>query len=157
MLVFSTFKNLIANETDIIFNLSSLREGYDRISLLPQSSLKYDIKEFDLEYYNYIMNNDNVFFELMKVITPLYNGQNVFLLIGEGEVYDFVAESLQKMIQQRYGINSYFINDKEDYEDIKDKTNFSIQGLYNFDIDKEKYTNMLYEIYGENELGRVEI
>lgn len=151
MLIFCTYDNLLLKENQVVFNLSSPIEEVNRLNLLPPFELKYDIKQFDIEYYNFILNNDGPFYEFMsKIIMNLYYGIDVVILVGKGEVYEFITESLQKMIQQRYGINSYIVQDKEDYEFLKiDRTQFSIQGLYNLDIDKERFTNIFANIHQE--------
>lgn len=157
MLILCSFDNFMYKEGQTVFNLSSPVEGVPRLELLPPFQ-SYDIKQFDIEYYNYIINNDGVFYEFMsKIIMNLYFGINVIILIGKGEVYEFISESLQKLIQQRYGINSYVINDIEDYEMLNiDKTQFSLQGLYNLDKDKERFIELFGRIHQDEinkELG----
>ena len=55
-----------------------------------------------------------------------------------------IAESLFKAIQQRYGYNAYFCNSEEDYLWIKNSCEYPRfdpnWGIYNLDIDKERYT-----------------
>lgn len=147
-IIFTTYENLILDskeiedKTSVVFNLSSLREGYKRVDLFPPFLKEYSDKEFDMNYANYILNTEKIFFEFMKkIIMPLYyDNKSVYILISKGNVFDELTESLQKFIQQRYGLISNNINDAEDYEYLED-ADFSILGLYNLDIDKEKYSN----------------
>lgn len=129
----------------IILNLSSLNEAFPRVALMPPPDLHFMNDEvFDQNYFNYIFNNDLVFLELMKIIIPLYYGQNICLLVTQNEIFDKITESLLKLIQQRYGYNGIIINEAEDllmldtpvYEDGE----FSLGGLAMLGLDKERYT-----------------
>ena len=55
-----------------------------------------------------------------------------------------IAESLFKAIQQRYGYNAIKVETEEDYLYFKNNTQESQfnqeWGIYNLDIDKERYT-----------------
>lgn len=143
-LVFGDYNSLdityIPNpENLVILNFNSFMEGYERLNLLPPFGLEYGDKNFDIMYANYIIQNDIPFMELMKVIMPLYYGKDVFILSTKGNVYEFVAESLQKFIQQRYSLISYTVNEPSDWEFVED-TMFNIHGVYNLDIDKERFS-----------------
>ena len=128
----------------VIFNLSSLAEGYERVHLVPSITASYnDDKQFDIDYANYIFSNDFPFMEFMKIVYQLYHGLDVFLLVSRNEnTYDIITESLCKLIQQRYGYNYQLINNKDDI-DYYDDSNFNIYGIQTFDIDKERYTYLM--------------
>lgn len=125
----------------LILNLSSLVEGFPKVHLVPSVQTQYNNdKEFDIAYANYIFSNDYAFMEFMKIIYPLYEGKDVFLLVSRNEdTYDIVTESLCKLIQQRYGYNYQLLNDKEDIN-YYDDSGFSIYGLQILDQDKERMT-----------------
>lgn len=128
-----------------ILNLSSLKEGYEKLNLLPLQNIVYeDEKQFDYDYGNFIMQNDHVFVELFKVIKELYEGKHVFIMVNKTDELETITESLTKFIQQRYGYNAIYVNDTEDLENINDTTDFSLLGLYNLDIDKERYTELTF-------------
>ena len=133
-------------EKFVILNLSSLAEGFQRVHLVPSVSARYnDDKEFDMAYANYIFSNNQVFMEFMKIIYPLYMGQDVFLLVSRNEdTHDIITESLCKLIQQRYGYNYQLINTKNDI-DYYDDSNFSLYGIQTFDMDKERMTYIAVE------------
>lgn len=144
-----------------ILNLSSLVEGFQRVHLVPSIPTQYNNdKEFDIAYSNYIFSNDSVFIEFMKIIYPLYIGQDVFLLVSRNEnTYDLITESLCKLIQQRYGYNYQLLNNKEDIN-YYDDSNFSIYGLQTLDLDKERMSYLaisqnpeLLEIIGKEDSG----
>lgn len=149
MLVFTTYEAIQYVQTnfdkDRIFNFSSLKEGFSKLNLIQAcNQIPYSIesKEFDIEFAKLLLE-DNYFIDLMKIIIPIYYGKNIFLLIDNNSNYSIVAESLQKFIQERYGLLSYIIYDAQDFLDIYnraiDETEFSINGLYNLDIDKNRY------------------
>lgn len=122
----------------VILNLSSLVEGFPRVFLTPSVSASYNNdKEFDIAYANYIFSNDYAFMEFMKIVYNLYMGLDVFLIVSRGDIYDTVTESLCKLIQQRYGYNSQFINEIADIN-YYDDSSFSVYGLSNLDQDKER-------------------
>ena len=50
----------------------------------------------------------------MQIMFPLYIGQDVFLLVDDSQIMEMMTESLQKLIQQRYGYNSAYITCEED-------------------------------------------
>ena len=109
-----------------------------------------DEKEFDIMYANYIINNDNAFIDLMKIIYDEYDSGNIdpiCILVERDEIRDCLTESLIKFIQQRYGINSYLINTVEDRE-YREPSSFDITGLYNLDQDKERFVLLTTAIEG---------
>lgn len=144
MLLVGDFKSLpYARDKFVILNLSSLVEGFPRVHLVPSVTAMYnDDKQFDIDYANFIISNDNAFMELMKIIYPLYIGEDVFLLVSRNEnTHDIVTESLCKLIQQRYGYNYQLLNEESDIN-YDDDSNFSFYGIQTLDIDKERMTNI---------------
>ena len=141
MLLYGTIENLNTPDNCIIYNFSSLNEKYTRLNLYPPKELgnKYDFN-FDLNYAAYILNNDNIFFDLMMIIYNLYQGNNVYLLIDDD--LSGLKDSLLKFIKQRYGYNATRINTLEDLI-YSENTDFSKEGLLNLDIDKERLSYML--------------
>jgi hypothetical protein len=99
-------------------------------------------------YAEYILTNEQLFYELMdKVIMPLYSGENVLVLVhsDDGYAFDNLTESVQKYILGRYGYKSYFITSIEDihYMSMEDEIgSFTVNGIGNLDIDKERYSLM---------------
>jgi len=128
-----------------VYNLSSLVEGYPKVDILPPvTQIDYmDELGFDISYSNYIMTNDNVFFEFFsKIIYPLYNGIDIYLIITRNIFYDRITESLFKFIQQRYGYLCAIINEVSDIEDLNPDIGFTTAGIFNLDIDKERFSLM---------------
>lgn len=127
----------------LVYNLSSPLEGFERLDIIP-SHLMYTeetSREFDIAYAQYILQFRLI--ELMKIIFPLYDCMDVYLLVYKDNAYfDIVTESILKFIQNRYGILPVVINEATDYNDVvrtQYNTSFSLNGMYNFDIDREIY------------------
>lgn len=145
-----------------VYNLSGLVEGYQRLfNLIPPDMASVDFMDenvFDSQYYNYIFNNDTVFFDFMQVIMDLYYGENVFILVTQDDGYfDKITESLLRIIYTRYGYVSYTLNDPEDFTDdmlISDQTGFSIPGLQCLDVDKDRYS-YLYQAQVMKQKGEI--
>jgi hypothetical protein len=121
-----------------IYNFMSTMEGLEKIELLPppvQVASEYD---YDMYYANWLMNDPIGFRNLMKIMYEQYSGWSIFLAVNLDLVGNS-AESFMKFVQQRYGINCYIINDQDDLMYAIDSgTQFSMEGLANFDIDKER-------------------
>jgi len=132
-------------EHGCIFNITSLKEGYNKLNMLvPMNSMGYTTdRDYDIAYANYIFNNDAVFVEFFIIIYYLYIGKDVYLIYSNEDWSENIIESLLKLIQQRYGYNAYLINEDEDYiySKMNDSTYFNGEwGLYNLDIDKNRFS-----------------
>lgn len=107
-----------------------------------------DPKSFDIAYAQLLLNIDYIFYEYFsKVIYPLYNGHSVYIICPDNyqddEILSMLIESFLKFIQQRYGYNGAEIHDEDDFEYINpDDMTFNINGVYNLDIDKERFSYM---------------
>lgn len=131
----------------IVYNLSSLREGYYTLRLLlPPIEVGRGVdREFDTNYYQYILSNDYVFAEFFQIVYNLYTGVDVFLLVADTGWSENILESLLKIIQQRYGYNAVQIESDEDYIYAYNNMDFSFTpyGLYNLDQDKDRFTRVI--------------
>ena len=141
----------------IIFNLTSYKEGFNRLNLLvpPNELGRFTNRDFDIAYANYILQNDMVFIQFFWIIYNLYIGNNVFIIANPSEWSENILESLLKLIQQRYGYNAIRIDSDEDYIYAENymKTGFAPgYGLYNLDQDKERFTYII-ESYRLNNNG----
>jgi hypothetical protein len=142
----------------IVYNLSSLLEGYQRVDILPPvNNVDYmNELDFDIAYANYIMGNNNIFYEFFsKIIYPLYNGYNVYLMTTRNIFYDKVSDSLMKFIQQRYEYLSAIINEPDDIDYINPDIGFGINGVYNLDMDKERFSQMYVCQNMDSTTGRI--
>ena len=143
MLLLGRINNLATTERTKILNFNSLNEKYPRLHLMPPMNLgsknEYD---FDMKYAAYILNDPNAFFDLMQIMYPLYEGEDVFLLVDDGPVMEMIVESFQKFIQQRYGYNSAYITCLDDLLNANDG-DFSELGTMNMHDDRERLAYML--------------
>ncbi len=124
-----------------------MKNGIEYLSNLTPSSSNIavsnmqlnDEREFDIRYANYLSTNDAAFIDIMKIVYNLYQGYDVFCIADVGDEYnELFVESILKFIQQKYGFNGQILGSPEDFLYTQDST-FTIQGLYNLDIDKERF------------------
>lgn len=143
MLLLGKIQNLATTEKTKVLNFNSLNERYPRLHLMPPMNLgsknEYD---FDMKYAYYILNNPDAFIDLMQIMYPLYQGQDVFLLVDDGPIMEMIVESFQKFIQQRYGYNSAYITCLDDLLNADDG-DFSELGTMNMHDDRERLSYML--------------
>ena len=152
MIVFGPQEALIYRKNMVVFNFTSLKEGFEMIKLVPTQNLAYgDERMFDQNYANYILGNDAVFIELMKMMLPIFNGLDVYIMVHHIPNFEFLHDSLQKFIQQRYGYVSNVIYSIEDWECVID-SQFSLQGIYNFDRDKERLLVLYSQTIGVDKM-----
>lgn len=147
----------------IIYNLSSYFDAPQLNFLLPspeyipenQLTGDCDTPEFDYNYHNYILNNPEAFNQFMNIIIPVNQSPEVLvqILIKYSPYRDAITESLAKLIQQRYGYNTNFVNDLEDFLYVEEST-FNIPGLFAFDQDLQRWQAIACdnspEILGDN-------
>jgi hypothetical protein len=143
----------------MVFNLSSLLEGYHKVDILPPvTQIDYNNQiSFDISYSNYIMMNDNIFYEFFsKIINPLYYGVDVYLIVTRNIFYDCITESLFKFIQQRYGYPCAMIGDTTDVDYLNPDVGFTTAGIYNLDLDKERFSVMYTMQHLDPNTGKIE-
>lgn len=162
MIVFTTLKDIPYEymaykniRSSYHFNLGSYLEGMPLLDRLipnfenvPEDVYENLVKgnfstpEFDIMYHNSIMSDDGAFAQLMAIIIPEFNETDSLILIhiNESEFRDVVVQSLMKLIQQRYGVSSYFVRDVEDFLYVEEQS-FSIPGLFAIqkDLDRWRY------------------
>lgn len=144
MLMYGNSTNII--DTGVVFNFTSLKEGFLRLQLLipPPEIGRFVDRDFDIAYMNYIMSNDIVFKQFFDIMYNIYIGNDVYIIIDDSNWSENIVESLLKLIQQRYGYNGVKINCIDDfiyYSNSKSIPRFDPNfGIKNLDIDRERYT-----------------
>ena len=123
-----------------VYNYSSMIEGMGKLHLMPpivdQSAPEFN---FDLYYANWLLSDPMAFRDLMMILYDVYSGFDVFLCSASMEILGSINESFIEFIQQRYGVNCYWVNTIEDIDYCRTmNSGFSIEGLGNFDMDKER-------------------
>ena len=127
-----------------VYNLASFIEGPIKLrSLIPPEEIGRLVDyDFDINYANFIMGNNDAFIELYTLMLQLQLGKDIFILVSDTDWTENLVESLFKFIQQRYGYDGIRINNEEDYNHFKDKVyDFNTgYGLYNLDSDRDRYS-----------------
>ena len=148
----SAVRNLIFSGYGVVYNLTSMAEGFYTLpNLIPPNSLPRSTeRDFDMQYAEYIFNNETVFVEFFSVIYNLYLGLDVFIVIDEDANWaENILESLLKLIQQRYGYNAVYISTDDDYVYAKNNAVSKFApgfGIYNLDQDKERFTYLVEQM-----------
>lgn len=158
MLIFGPYR-AIPDNTFTVFNLSSQNQAIERLpgllmipnyaTSITQDPTGYEY-QFDLWYYDYVLNDPIACSSLMSILDCIYNGQKVYICISEYS-YDngisMVNESFMKLIQTRYDIKYSIINDPEDYFYIShDGCDFmTVQGIVTFDEDRKRFLQICEE------------
>ena len=135
----------------VVYNFTSMTEGFITIqNLIPPINLgRYDSYNFDVNYYNFIFNNDYTFLSFFRIVQSLYTGKYVYIIFDEAYWSENLMESLLKIIQQRYGYNGYCVYDEDDVILAlqNDDSNFNhYYGLNNLDIDKNRYQYLVKQL-----------
>lgn len=163
MIVFTTLKDIPYEYLEmkgirqvVKFNLSSYFSGEDITildKLIPIGMIPDDVvtgnstsPEFDRYYSNYIFQDHNAFFQFMNIIVYEYMDPSVLvqILINTDGIREAISESLMKLIQQRYGMSSFYVFTPEDFMYINvPEVGVSIPGLFTLDQDLAQYRNML--------------
>lgn len=128
---------------NIIYNLSSYKEGYPTLPSVMNIYFGYqhiiNDDAFFSMFYNAVMASPAAFSEIFSLVYNSYMDLDVFVLISsDTSSRDILTESIMKFIQIRYGYTCGLVNSEEDIPFLKDSP-MTIQGVYNFDIDKELY------------------
>lgn len=140
----------------IQLNLTSYYSDVPTLNLLIPSSeyISEDLlngdcstPEFDIAYHNLIFSNDAAFLQLMSIMIPVFTDPDtlVHILINISNFRDVITESLCKLIQQRYGYNSYIIYELDDFL-YTEESDMSIPGLFAIDSDIQRWHNLCPEM-----------
>ena len=99
---------------------------------------------FDIGYHNYILNNPGSFMQFMSIMIPAYTSPDtlIHVMVKRSEYRDVIAESLAKLIQQRYGYNICIVNDIEDFL-YAEESDMTIPGVFNMDNDISRWHTMV--------------
>ena len=102
--------------------------------------------DFDKAYYEQVFTNNDSFIDLMKIMSVIQDQEYTLILTRYNDDYEIaITDSLMKMIQVRYSINSYIIQNKDDLDEnyIKGLNFESLEGHKNFISDCERYEIMM--------------
>lgn len=130
------------NKPNIVYNLSSTSMMGIKVGAIvpPYTSVDvYDDKTFDIQYANYLLNDNNAFITYMQMIYNHYLGYNIFIIVGTAGYRERITASFMKFIQQRYAIIPRYIQSFEDIPDYYEEDMIYVDGIFNMDNDKERY------------------
>ena len=145
--------SIVDVERTAIYNITSLREDLPVLYIVPPKDLGYlSDYDFDVAYYNYVLNNDQIFLQFFQIVMNLYMGHDVLLVFSDDNWSENLAESILKMIQQRYGYNGAYIESMQDYIDASLTLEFKFEPylLYNLDEDKKRFAYLSESIRLQN-------
>lgn len=95
--------------------------------------------QFDAAYANQVLFDINTFSEFMRIMMDLDKYDEVIVLVNYDNPYIMnTVESLVKLIQERYGIQSYIVNCIDDIDPYA-ISEFSQEGYMNYINDVDKY------------------
>ena len=160
MIGFVSNRDIIAKVIDkysniSILNFSGVMSGYESVTDLVTCMNKINLPEginipeyvsmpeFDIQYANLILSDARLFYNFMKIMLPVNNGNSVILLVYRDWFRDSLMESIIKMIQQRYGYKCWIINDENDIESIPITEQPTTEGILNMDADIAKYESLI--------------
>lgn len=140
------------NRPTVIYNLSSLYSGYidltdlcSKISPINNTGMSMpefvQSIDFDIQYASALMNDPNMFCKLLMILSATYEGSIAIILVQRDPYRDAIMESIIKFIQQRYGHNSWIVEDPEDIFCIKENS-FTPYGFMNLQQDIKKFDNL---------------
>lgn len=116
------------------------------IEFIPENVISGDCTDpsFDIAFHGYIMQNDEAFKQLMDIMAIEFNSTDVLIqiLIEVSDYRNIIAESLAKLVQQRYGHNIYYIMTAEDFAYAEVNQDFSVPGLFMMDQDLARWRMM---------------
>lgn len=128
----------------IILNFSGMREDVPRLNLLPQGSLgSVNSEDFDMRYYDFILNVDSCFCDLMNLLEALKSGGIVYLIMNDDPFTNIISESFMTFLKKRYGICGCHIGSIEDLAYNTKPTDFNpYYGIRNYDADYIRFCDM---------------
>lgn len=127
-----------------IYNLTSLYEGYTRLYLLPPFVVRNsNTYEFDINYANWIFGCEQAYNDFMNIIYKYIQGVDITILILDFDMYDYIIESLEKLLSERYGIVSNRVYTIEDWYDCTDVGPRKKEHIINLNNDMENFSNYL--------------
>lgn len=141
------------------YNLSSYYSNIPTLNMLIPSPdyISEDLMQgdcsiptFDIEYHNFIIQNNDAFIQFMNIMITAFSSPDVLVqvLINVSPFRDVITESLVKLIQQRYGYNVYIIYELNDFI-YTEESDMSIPGLFAMDQDIMRWQLMNPSLNGE--------
>lgn len=151
-------KSLVSDTLPFRF-MTYLEFGIPIYNVFPKKQILYLLREsvngdsntldFDKAYYTQIFTDDNSFKEFMMIMDTLEKQEYVFILTRYDNDYSIaITDALIKIIQLRYSIQSYIIQNEDDIDEnsFKDLYFTTNEGHTNYLADIERYSCMIGKI-----------
>ena len=100
-----------------------------------------EMLEFDMRYAELLLSQPQMFHSLFSIVYYNYIGYLVIVLVQRDRYRDCIMESIMKLIQQRYGFNSWLLEDINDVE-LVDEGSYTSIGIMNIDADIQRHIKM---------------
>lgn len=126
------------------FNVVNLGTPLTRLMAPPVifQTCPIDSVNFSGAYANFVISNDEAFQDFMEIVMAMYYNDDVFVLTDLQSTHIVaMAETIIKIIQQRYGYNCYILNTIDDIFSIP-QSEMSEIGSQIFLSDKERYVRL---------------
>jgi hypothetical protein len=135
--------NRVYNFTTMVDRVEQLKNLVPDLAPWQQSIGFFDEFAFDTSYAQFIKTNDFAFLDLMKIMVPIYKGEDVLVLTDTSiPIYEILTESLVKFIDTFYGFIPSVVKELEDFECVRDSS-FTAQGILNLDSDRIRYVALV--------------
>ncbi len=124
-------------DTEVLIDLTGMIANCKHLSsIIPSGSV--------MDFANFLLAYSPPFLDLMEIIYPLYESKNVTVVYnGNSWEQVYFVDAFSYFLYERYDLVSNIANDIGDYPYLQD-TEFSVKGLYNLDLDKDRATKMTH-------------
>lgn len=142
MLIVGDIRSIPRIDNLVVLNLTSANSYYPLVDLISVTrTVEYNTALDDEWFFNAVFLDNHYFMELMKIMNPLYEGKNVYLLINNHELLQPFNELITHLIISRYGYPSQYLNSITDFDEMDDST-FSFCGIKNMDADRSRMMHL---------------
>lgn len=143
---------IFANKGNTVcYNLSANVTDPDFIPLNLMRPVRHFVQQygsatcsgFDASFISSILNDEVMFMEFMQIAISLYTAKDVFIMVyNEPEIFIPAAETLMKLIQQRYGYDYEELHSVEDFDPYHSGS-FNTVGAVTFDMDMARLERII--------------
>ena len=132
-----SLSNLFPKDRKLITNLNRLD--------LTDEEIYNDI---DMKYVNLLYNDDEIFNDLMKLVSAVYNNEEDTILLTDmnSRIISILLEIILKSIKERYGINPIIIRDVDDIDSFQSPEIGNIYQQQNYYNDLQRWIQLGGEI-----------
>ena len=132
-----SLSNLFPKDRKLVTNLNRLD--------LTDEEIYNDI---DMKYVNLLYNDDEIFNDLMKLVSAVYDNEEDTILLTDmnSRIISILLEIILKSIKERYGINPIIIRDVDDIDSFQSPEIGNIYQQQNYYNDLQRWIQLGGEI-----------